>query len=139
MKEGPLMPLSSELNQLIAAHNLLGNAKYSLLEELDNVSFANDEVKAFVLALADYTHDPRAVNLLSNLFDEGIDKWTIGTPCPNRFIGKFNANPSITFEVRPINGTAPVELILNVGLTDYTPNANTTVDELEYVVIPADD
>ena len=133
------MPLSSELNQLIAAHNLLGNAKYSLLEELDNVSFANDEVKAFVQALADYTHDPRAVNLLSNLFDEGIDKWTIGAPCPSRFMDKFNANPSIAFEVRPINGTAPVELILNVGLTDYTPNADTTIDELEYVVIPTDD
>jgi hypothetical protein len=133
------MSLSSELNQLIAAHNLLGNAKYSLLEELDNVSFANDEVKAFVQALADYTHDPRTVNLLTNLFDEGIDKWTIGTPCPRRFMDKFNANPSIAFEVRPINGTAPVELILNVGLTDYTPNANTTIDELEYVVIPTDD
>lgn len=132
------MPLSSELNQLIAAHNLLGNAKYSLLEELDNVSFANDEVKAFVQALADYTHDPRAVNLLSNLFDEGIDKWAIGAPCPSRFMDKFNANPSIAFEVRPINGTAPVELILNVGLTDYTPNADTTIDELEYVVIPTD-
>lgn len=133
------MPLSSELNQLIAAHNLLGNAKYSLLEELDNVSFANDEVKAFVQALADYTHDPRAVNLLTNLFDEGIDKWAVGAPCPSRFMDKFNANPSITFEVRPINGTAPVELILNVGLTDYTPNADTTIDELEYVVIPTDD
>jgi len=133
------MPLSSELNQLIAAHNLLGNAKYNLLEELDNVSFANDEVKAFAQALADYTHDPRAVNLLSNLFDEGIDKWAIGSPCPNRFVGKFNANPSIAFEVRPINGTAPVILILNVGLTDYTPNADTTIDELEYAVIPADD
>ena len=133
------MPLSSELNQLIAAHNLLGNAKYSLLEELDNVSFANDEVKAFVQALADYTHDPHTVNLLTNLFDEGIDKWTIGAPCPSRFMDKFNANPSIAFEVRPINGTAPVELILNVGLTDYTPNADTTIDELEYVVIPTDD
>lgn len=132
------MPLSSELNQLIAAHNLLGNAKYSLLEELDNVSFANDEVKAFVQALADYTHDPRTVNLLTNLFDEGIDKWAIGAPCPSRFMDKFNANPSIAFEVRPINGTAPVELILNVGLTDYTPNADTTIDELEYVVIPTD-
>lgn len=133
------MSVTSELNQLIAAHNLLGNAKYSLLEELDNVSFANKEVKAFVQALAECTHDPRAVNLLSNLFDEGIDKWDIDTPCPNRFMGKFNANPSITFEVRPINGTAPVELILNVGLTDYTPNADTTIDELEYVVIPTDD
>lgn len=133
------MPLSSELNQLIAAHNLLGNAKYSLLEELDNVSFANDEVKAFIQALADYTHDPRTVNLLTNLFGEGIDKWTIGAPCPNRFIGKSNANPSITFEVRPINGTAPVKLILNVGLEDYTPTAETLIDDLEYVVIPTDD
>ena len=132
------MSVTSELNQLIAAHNLLGNAKYSLLEELDNVSFANDEVKAFVQALANYTHDPRAVNLLSNLFDEGIDKWTVGAPCPNRFIGKPSPNPSIDFEARPIIGVEPVTLILNVGLTDYTPNEETTIDELEYVVIPTD-
>ena len=129
MKEGPLMPLSSELNQLIAAHNLLGNAKYSLLEELDNVSFANDEVKAFV----------QAVNLLSNLFDEGIDKWAIGQPCPERFISKPSPNPSIDFEARPIIGVEPVTLILNVGLEDYTPTAETLIDELEYVVIPTDD
>lgn len=133
------MSVASELSRLTTLHQLLGGSRARLLEKLDNVSFANDEVKAFVQALADYTHDPRAVNLLTNLFDEGIDKWAIGAPCPNRFIGKFNANPSITFEVRPINGTAPVELILNVGLTDYTPNANTTIDELEYVVIPTDD
>ena len=132
------MPLSSELNQLIAAHNLLGNAKYSLLEELDNVSFTNDEVKAFVLALADYTQDPRAVNLLSNLFDEGIDKWAIGQPCPERFISKPSPNPSIAFEARPIIGVEPVTLILNVGLEDYTPTAETLIDDLEYVVIPTD-
>lgn len=133
------MSVTSELSRLTSLHQLLGGSRARLLEKLENKPFANDEVKAFVQALADYTHDPRAVNLLTNLFDEGIDKWAIGTPCPNRFMGKFNANPSITFEVRPINGTAPVILILNVGLTDYTPNANTTIDELEYVVIPADD
>lgn len=132
------MPVTSELNQLIAAHNLLGNAKYSLLEELDNVSFANDEVKTFVLALADYTHDPRAVNLLSNLFDENINEWTIGAPCPERFIGKPSPNPSIDFEARPIIGVEPVTLILNVGLEDYTPTTKTFIDDLEYVVIPTD-
>ena len=133
------MSVTSELSRLTSLHQLLGGSKARLLEKLENMPFTNDEIKAFVLALADYTHDPRTVNLLTNLFDEGIDKWAISAPCPNRFMGKFNANPSITFEVRPINGTAPVELILNVGLTDYTPNADTTIDELEYVVIPADD
>lgn len=133
------MSVASELSRLTTLHQLLGGSRARLLEKLENIPFANDEVKAFAQALADYTHDPRAVNLLTNLFDEGIDKWAIGAPCPDRFMGKFNANPSITFEARPINGTAPVELILNVGLTDYTPNANTTIDELEYVVIPTDD
>lgn len=133
------MSVASELSHLTTLHQLLGGSRTRLLEKLENIPFANDEVKAFVQALADYTHDPRTVNLLTNLFDEGIDKWAIGTPCPDRFMGKFNANPSITFEVRPVNGTAPVELILNVGLTDYTPNADTTIDELEYVVIPTDD
>ena len=133
------MSVTSELSRLITAHRLLGEAKANLLEELDNLPFANDEVRDFVQAIADYTHDPRAVNLLANLYDEAIVAWDIGTPCPARFIGKPNANPSIAFEVRPINGTAPVELILTVGLTDYTPNADTTIDELEYVVTPADD
>lgn len=133
------MSVTSELSRLTSLHQLLGGSRARLLEKLENMPFANDEVKAFVQAIADYTHDPRAVNLLNNLLDEGVDKWATGTPCPNHFMGKFNANPSIAFEVRPINGTAPVILILNVGLTDYTPNADTTIDELEYVVIPADD
>lgn len=133
------MSVTSELSRLTSLHQLLGGSRARLLEKLENMPFANDEVKAFVQAIADYTHDPRTVNLLTNLFDEGIDKWAIGAPCPKRFMGKPSPNPSIDFEVRPINGTAPVELILNVGLTDYTPNADTTIDELEYVVIPTDD
>ena len=77
--------------------------------------------------------------MLSNLFDEGIDKWAIGQPCPERFISKPSPNPSIDFEARPIIGVEPVTLILNVGLEDYTPTAETLIDELEYVVIPTDD
>lgn len=133
------MSVTSELSRLIAAHQLLGEAKANLLAEVDDLPFANDEVRNFFQTIAEYTHDPRAVNLLTDLYDEAIVAWDIGTPCPNRFMGKFNPNPSIAFEVRPINGTAPVILILNVGLTDYTPNEETTIDELEYVVIPADD
>ena len=133
------MSVTSELSRLTSLHQLLGGSKARLLEKLENMPFANDEVKAFVLALADYTHDPRAVNLLSNLFDESIDKWAIGQPCPERFISKPSPNPSIDFEARPIIGVEPVTLILNIGLTDYTPNENTTIDELEYVVIPTDD
>lgn len=133
------MSVTSELSRLTSLHQLLGGSKARLLEKLENMPFTNDEIKAFVLALADYTHDPRAVNLLSNLFDEGIDKWAIGQPCPERFIGKPSPNPSIDFEARPIIGVEPVTLILNVGLEDYTPTAETLIDELEYVVIPTDD
>ena len=133
------MSVTSELSRLTSLHQLLGGSKARLLEKLENMPFANNEVKAFVLALADYTHDPRAVNLLSNLFDEGIDKWAIGQPCPERFISKPSPNPSIDFEARPIIGVEPVTLILNVGLEDYTPTAETLIDELEYVVIPTDD
>lgn len=132
------MSVTSELSRLITAHQLLNEAKTNLLAEVDDLPFANDEVKVFVLALADYTHDPRAVNLLSNLFDEGIDKWAIGQPCPERFISKPSPNPSIDFEARPIIGVEPVTLILNVGLEDYTPTADTLIDDLEYVVIPTD-
>lgn len=133
------MSVTSELSRLTSLHQLLGGSKARLLEKLENMPFANDEVKAFVLALADYTHDPRAVNLLNNLLDEGIDKWAIGEDCPKRFIGKPNPNPSIVFEARPIIGVEPVTLILNVGLEDYTPTAETLIDDLEYVVIPTDD
>ena len=132
------MSVTSELSRLTSLHQLLGGSKARLLEKLENMPFTNDEIKAFVLALADYTHDPRAVNLLNNLFDEGIDKWAIGQPCPERFISKPNPNPSIVFEARPIIGVEPVTLILNVGLEDYTPTAETHIDDLEYVVIPTD-
>lgn len=132
------MSVTSELSHLITAHQLLSEAKTNLLAELDNLSFANNEARDFVQAIARYTHDPRAVNLLSDLYDEGITKWNIGAPCPTRFIDKPSPNPSIVFEVRPINGTEPVTLILNVGLTDYTPNVKTTIDDIEYVVIPSE-
>lgn len=133
------MSVTSELSRLTSLHQLLGDSRARLLEKLENMPFANDEVKAFVQAIADYTHDPRAVNLLNNLLDEGVDKWAIGQPCPERFISKPSPNPSIDFEARPIIGVEPVTLILNVGLEDYTPTAETLIDELEYVVIPTDD
>ena len=82
------MPVSSELNQLITAHNLLGNAKYSLLEELDNVSFANDEVKAFVLTLADYTHDPSTCSLIF------LTKVSTNGPLVSLALSVSSANPA---------------------------------------------